>query len=238
MNTDIEVICKDVVLSFPVSRKYEKTAAVASSRDYANNKSFRALNGVSLTIKKGERIGLLGRNGAGKSTFLKMLAGVYLPESGRLRVNRPTTSLFEVSVGTDRAATGYENIKLLMASRGIPMSHYQHVVSDVETFTELGEALCRPMRTYSSGMKLRIAFAIATYSANPILLMDEVIGTGDKQFRINARERVKSIIDQIDTLVMASHNNNLLKKYCDRGLVFDAGQIIFDGPIKDAVKLL
>ena len=117
---------------------------------------------------------------------MQTLAGVYHQTDGSLSINAPSTSFFQVGVGTDPDASGFDNIPLLMASRGIPKNRFDEVLQDVSDFTELGDALYRPLRTYSAGMRLRIAFAVATFEANGALLMDEVIGTDDNSFRIKA----------------------------------------------------
>ena len=171
-----EIICKNLCVSFPIINKFFLLNKKKVTKKKLSNFTVKALDCVNITIKKGDRVGLLGRNGSGKSTFLRSLAGVYIPDSGVLTINSPVESLFELNVGTDEDATGYENIPLLMASRQIELSKYDEVVKDIEDFTELGDALNRPLRTYSQGMKLRIAFAIATFKQNnQILLMDEVI---------------------------------------------------------------
>ena len=196
---------------------------------------FKALDCVSIQISEGDRIGLLGRNGAGKTTFLQTLAGVYHQTDGSLSINAPTTSFFQVGVGTDPDASGFDNIHLLMASRGIPKNRFDEVLQDVSDFTELGDALYRPLRTYSAGMRLRIAFAVATFEANGALLMDEVIGVGDNSFRIKARERLRAMLDDAATLVLASHSSEFLMNFCQRGIVFEKGRIVFDGPIRESI---
>lgn len=236
MKNEIAIQCENIVVEFPLFDSVSRSVKAQMTGDVSKQRSFRALDGISLTINKGERVGLLGRNGAGKSTFLRALAGVFVPKSGSLRINSVTTSLFETGVGMDSDASGYENIPLLMASRGIALSKLDEVIADVEDFTELGAALSRPLRTYSSGMRLRIAFAVATFHAEGILLMDEVIGVGDRQFSQKSKERITKLMGQAGTLVLASHSPSLLKTHCDRGLVFDAGKLKFSGSIEEAIE--
>jgi ABC-type polysaccharide/polyol phosphate transport system ATPase subunit len=222
-------------LSFPVLSKKQLFSKPGRSKPTAPNK-FRALNGISVEIHNGERVGLLGINGAGKSTFLKVLAGVYAPSSGALEINGRVTSLFDVRVGLDKEASGYENIPLLMAARGIPHNQAQELLKDIIEFTELGDALERPVRTYSSGMQLRIAFAVATAQAADILLMDEIIGVGDKNFRVKSKQRTQRLLSESGTLLLASHSSAYLKEYCTRGLIFENGSIVADGPIDEIIE--
>ena len=232
-----EIICKNLCVSFPIINKFFLLNKKKVTKKKLSNFTVKALDCVNITIKKGDRVGLLGRNGSGKSTFLRSLAGVYIPDSGVLTINNPVESLFELNVGTDEDATGYENIPLLMASRQIKLSKYDEVVKDIEDFTELGDALNRPLRTYSQGMKLRIAFAIATFKQNnQILLMDEVINVGDKQFRKKSDNRIKKMMNKAGSLVLASHSAAILKTHCSRGIIFEEGKIIFDGSINEAIN--
>tara|TARA_A100001011_G_C14055077_1_gene733629 strand:- start:43 stop:756 length:714 start_codon:yes stop_codon:yes gene_type:complete len=232
-----EIICKNLCVSFPIINKFFLLNKKKVTKKKLSNFTVKALDCVNITIKKGDRVGLLGRNGSGKSTFLRSLAGVYIPDSGILTINSPVESLFELNVGTDEDATGYENIPLLMASRQIEMSKYDEVVKDIEDFTELGDALNRPLRTYSQGMKLRIAFAIATFKQNnQILLMDEVINVGDKQFRKKSDNRIKKMMNKAGSLVLASHSAAILKTHCSRGIIFEEGKKIFDGSINEAIN--
>ncbi len=237
MTKEPDIICDKLVVEFPLFDSVSRSVKARMSGNKGRSKSFRGLDEVSVTINMGERVGLLGRNGAGKSTFLRTLAGVYVPRSGSLELKSPMTSIFEVAVGTDNDASGYENIPLLMATRGIPFSRYDEVVADVEEFTELGEALLRPLRTYSSGMRLRIAFAVATFQAEGILLMDEVVGVGDSEFAKKSKARIQKLMGEAGSLILASHSPSLLTTHCERGLVFEKGKIIFDGPIEDAIAM-
>lgn len=236
--SNADIICDNLVIEFPLFDSNARSLKARMTGNTGESRSFRAIDNLSVTITKGERVGLLGKNGAGKSTFLRTLAGVYAPRSGKLLVNNPTTSLFEVGVGTDPDANGYENIPLLMASRGIPSTRLNEVIADVEEFTELKDALFRPLRTYSAGMRLRIAFAIATFHADGILLMDEIVGVGDKQFAQKSRDRIHSLMENATTLVLASHSIQLLKTHCQRGIVFEDGKILFDDKIEAAIEFV
>jgi ABC-2 type transport system ATP-binding protein/lipopolysaccharide transport system ATP-binding protein len=230
-----EIICKDVIVEFPSFSRKSKLSNLKKNK--FTTSTIVALDCLNFTINKGDRVGLIGKNGSGKSTFLKMLAGVYVPKSGSVIINGAVEGLFETGAGIDQDATGYENIPLLMAFREIPLSHYDNVVADVEQFTELGDALYRPIRTYSQGMKLRIAFTIATYSLdNKILLMDEIMGAGDQKFKRKSQKRMLRIMSKAATFILASHSFELLNTYCSRGIVLENGKIVFDGSIDDAIN--
>ncbi len=231
---------KNVRLEFPIFDKVSRSvrtqiAQISGRKAPSDIKNFKALNDVTVSLKAGDRVGLLGNNGAGKSTFLKLLAGVYQPTSGEISIEGEISSLFNVSVGMDPTANGYENIPLLMAARSIPLSQKAEIVEEVEKFSQLGDALFRPVRTYSSGMRLRLAFAVATAKSSEILLLDEVVGVGDKNFKNRSKERIQEISSTAGILVVASHANGFLQSHCERGLVFEEGRIIFDGPIQEAI---
>ena len=231
-----EIVCQNMCIDFPIFEKvlikknrFQKKYSIPS---------VSALDCINLSIDKGERVGLLGRNGSGKTTLLRTLAGVYAPQKGTININSSVTSLFEAAVGMDQNANGYQNIPLLMALRQIPLSKYNEVVADVEEFTELGKALHRPVRTYSQGMRLRLSFTIATFKQdNEIILIDEIMGAGDKKFKFKSKKRIDNLIGKAGTLVLASHSIDVLKTYCSRGILFKKGKIIFDGCIDEAIAI-
>jgi lipopolysaccharide transport system ATP-binding protein len=193
------------------------------------------LRNLSLKFERGERVGLIGRNGAGKSTFLRLLAGIYVPSSGTIKVEGEATTLFDLSLGMDDEATGYDNIYIAGYVLGFSKREIQSRISEIEVFTELGDALNRPIKTYSAGMRVRLAFALATTKASDILLVDEIIGVGDSQFLAKAQRRVKSLMRDESIFFLASHAEFMLNDFCERGLVFDSGRVVFDGPIDLAI---
>ncbi|MCO5065310.1 MAG: ABC transporter ATP-binding protein [Rhizobiaceae bacterium] len=227
-----------VSVTFPIFDRPSRTLTgrLARGNFHAPAKHFEALKDVTFSVPAGENVGLIGHNGAGKSTLLRTIGGIYVPSRGTITRRGKVRCLFEISAGVNGDATGYENIPLLAAANGIPLAKVPQLVTDVEEFTELGEALSRPVRTYSSGMRLRIAFAIATAVHSDILLMDEVIGVGDRNFRDKARIRIESMMERAGTLLLASHSEAYLKTYCQRGLVFEKGRILFDGKIGEAIS--
>ncbi len=196
----------------------------------------RALHDVTLTIEDGERVGLLGRNGAGKSTLLRVLSGVYDPHKGMAEISGHTCSLLSLGLGFFPDLDGYENITTSSLLYGATYAEARRKGPEIATFTELGDALKRPVRTYSAGMQMRLAFAVATSFTPEILLLDEVVGVGDHAFSARAFERIETLIGTVKILVLASHDESALRRFCKRGIVLENGGIAFDGPLEDAIK--
>lgn len=194
--------------------------------------SFRALNNINITINKGDRVGVLGRNGSGKSTLLRVLARIYQPNHGALVIQGRISHLFDVTLGLNPDANGYENIAILGILGGVPKTHLHHLIRDVESFTELGEFLNQPIRTYSTGMKMKLAFAVATAKESEILLIDEIIGAGDGFFMDKATERLSGMIDNSHILVLTSHSYEIVRRFCNKILVLDRGEIQFFGDME------
>lgn len=194
-----------------------------------------ALKNISLEIKAGERVGILGHNGAGKSTFLKTIAGLYPTSSGIVEVEGNIRSLFDLSLGFEPDATGRENILY----RGLLLDLTPAFMSEQEAgiikFSGLNDFIDYPIKTYSAGMQVRLAFAISTIIGGDILLLDEVIGAGDSAFMMKAKERITQLIENANILVLASHDFSALNSFCERGLVFHQGEIIFDGDMQKAI---
>jgi len=197
----------------------------------------RALQDITLTIESGERVALLGHNGAGKTTLLRAIAGIYSPTAGTISVRGRCMPLFDLGLGFDDDATGYENILLRGLLIGRTRSQIESRIDEVAAFSGLGDFLNLPIRTYSSGMRLRLLFSIATSVDAEILLMDEWLGSGDQDFTNKANERLLSLVDRSHILVLASHSLPLLERLCTRGILITGGRITFDGPIKDAIKM-
>jgi len=194
-----------------------------------------ALKNVSLEIRPGERVGLLGHNGAGKSTFLKMLAGLYPISSGKREVLGTVRSLFDLSLGFEPDASGRENILYRGLLLGLSPKYMRSIEDEVVEFAGLGEFIDYPIKTYSAGMQVRLAFAISTAVGGDILLLDEVIGAGDANFMAKAKQRILKLIEQSEILVLASHDFGALTAICERGLVFHHGEIVFDGDIEKGI---
>lgn len=195
----------------------------------------KALDHVSLTLEHGDRIALVGRNGSGKTTLLRVLAGIYPPTSGKITIQGSVSSLTDMSMGMDMEATGYENIILRGIVMGLTTKQAESLIPDIETFTELGEYLRLPIRTYSAGMMLRLAFAISTANQPEILLLDEMVGAGDSAFVTKAQTRIEKLIKNSSIMVLASHDEKIVKNLCTKALWMHGGTIRAFGDVKDVL---
>ena len=189
----------------------------------------RALDAVSASFSSGERIGVIGHNGAGKSTLLRVVSGVYAPTTGHVWVHGEVSALTDIMTGIDPEATGYENIIYRGILLGHTRSQAKALVPEIEAFSELGEYLNLPVRTYSTGMMMRLLFAIATSIRPAILLMDEMISVGDANFVEKARARLESVISEASILVISSHVESVIREFCKRVIWLEHGKIIMDG---------
>ena len=189
-----------------------------------------ALSDINLEINHGERVGLIGLNGAGKSTLLKVLAGIYPPTAGRVEKRGHVCPMFEFATGFEMNQSGWDNIRIRGLLLGMAPAEIESKLHEIGEFTELGEFLSYPVRTYSSGMFIRLAFAVST-SINPeILLLDEVMAAGDIRFAEKARKRMFEFMEQGKILVFCSHNAELLGAFCERTILLDKGKVVADGP--------
>lgn len=194
-----------------------------------------ALSGITVSIGDGQHLGLIGHNGAGKSTLLRLIAGIYPPSAGTAVVNGSIGCLFDTGAGAAPEMTGREIIKnFILIRRGLT-DGWRDISDEIADFTELGEYLDLPMRTYSSGMQSRLLAALATAWPHDILLMDEGIGAGDAAFHHKFAARLEKYMTKAHLLVLASHNNGLLSDYCTHGLVLKRGRNVFLGAIEDAI---
>ena len=192
----------------------------------------RALDGVSLNIKDGERVALLGPNGSGKSTLLRVAGGIFQPTQGKTLVEGSTGSLIDITLGMNPEASGRDNLYLRGALIGLTRSSVEELLEDIISFTGLGDFIDMPMRTYSSGMQMRLAFAISTVGRPEILLLDEWLSVGDESFREKAEERLTQLVDDSKILVLASHSRVLVERLCSRGVWIESGKVREDGPIR------
>ena len=195
-----------------------------------------ALRDLSLALQPGERVGIIGHNGAGKSTLLKLLAGIYEPTCGKRLVEGRISSLFDLMLGFEPEATGWENIRY----RGYLQGETPHSIGEkmeaIGAFTELGKFLDTPVRYYSAGMLVRLAFAIATAIEPEILLIDEVLGAGDMAFQDKARKRMREMMERAKLIVCVSHDLGSLPRFCTRGLWMDKGRLRMSGPVRDVIE--
>lgn len=196
-----------------------------------------AVNNVSFEIKKGEAVAIFGKNGAGKSTILKMITGVTYPTSGDIMVDGRVSALLELTSGFDPELTGKENIYLKGQLCGLKDKEIAEVEQEIIDFAEIGEYIDQPVRSYSSGMRARLGFAINVNIKPEILIVDEALSVGDKAFRAKCLEKVESIIESYNvTLLFVTHSTSTAREFCDRGLVMIQGEMVYDGPIEDAIK--
>jgi lipopolysaccharide transport system ATP-binding protein len=233
------ITAANLTIDYPIfdssSRSLKKTLLrTATGGRIANDSrgiNVRAIDGISFSIDHGERIGLMGPNGAGKSTLLRTIAGVYTPTYGSLLAKGSVASLLDLSLGMDGEFTGYENIFIRCVLMGIPKSVVKKHIDEIIEFSELGDYIKMPMRTYSSGMHLRLSFSVCTAFPADIVLMDEWLSVGDADFSKKAEGRLKEFIKKSSILVLASHSVDQVKKICTRILTMDHGRIIKDGLI-------
>jgi ABC-type polysaccharide/polyol phosphate transport system ATPase subunit len=194
-----------------------------------------ALKNISFEAQDGDRVGLIGSNGSGKTTLLRVLAGVYTPTSGSCEVQGDVVPMFDTSLGMNGDATGLESIRICSALWGLTRKQTEATLDDIIAFTELGDYLAMPIRTYSSGMRLRLAFAIATARKPDILLLDEVIGAGDANFFQKAFARLLGLVEQSRILFVASHSSKLIEEICNKAMWLHQGSLIAYGPAEEVV---
>jgi lipopolysaccharide transport system ATP-binding protein len=229
---------KNVNVDFPIynasSRSLKKRLMqVATGGQLGANEQgrviVRALENLNFTFKDGDRVGLLGHNGAGKSTLLRLLSGVYEPSSGTARIEGEVGSLLDISLGIDAEATGRENIYIRGGLLGLKRSEVTRQLEDIIAFSELGDFVDMPVRTYSTGMHMRLAFAVSTVVRPEILLMDEWLSVGDEGFKHKAEARMNEVVKSTNILVIASHSRDLILHTCNRAIWLEHGKVRQDG---------
>jgi lipopolysaccharide transport system ATP-binding protein len=186
----------------------------------------QALSNVTLDFRPGDRVGIMGHNGAGKTSLLRMLAGIYEPTQGHIEVKGKVSSLLDVTLGMDFEATGYENIMLRGLMHGLAFDEIKRLTPEIAEFSGLGDFLDVPVRTYSSGMTLRLAFSIVTSVHAEILLMDEWLSVGDADFVHKAEERLRKLVDAASILVLASHSRDVIDHLCNVRVTMEHGEVV------------
>lgn len=201
----------------------------------AERRTVHAVKGVSFDVREGETVGMLGSNGSGKSTLLAAVAGMLAPTHGEILVSAEP-KLMGVGATLMSAATGARNIRLGCLALGMSPEEVDDAFDDIVAFTELGEAIERPLRTYSSGMRARLHFAIATAVAPRLLLIDEALSVGDQKFKDKSTQRIQEIVAAAGTLLLVSHSTTELRNHCQRGIWLEQGVLRADGPIDDVIE--
>ncbi|YCU75535.1 galactan export ABC transporter ATP-binding subunit Wzt/RfbE [Mycobacteroides abscessus] len=231
-------------VEFPIfdakSRSLKKAflgkAGGAIGRNESNVVVIEALRDITLSLKEGDRVGLVGHNGAGKSTLLRLLSGIYEPTRGSSYIKGRVAPVFDLGVGMDPEISGYENIIIRGMFLGQTRKQMQAKVDEIADFTELGEYLSMPLRTYSTGMRVRLAMGVVTSIDPEILLLDEGIGAVDAEFMKKARIRLQQLVERSGMLVFASHSNEFLARLCNTAMWIDHGTIKMSGGIEDVVR--
>ena len=193
----------------------------------------KALSNVSFTLNEGDRVGLVGHNGAGKSTLLRAISGVYFPTSGVSTIQGQVGSLIDIGLGINPEATGRENVLIRGQLLGLTKTEILNRYEEIFEFAELGDFMEVPVRTYSSGMHLRLAFAVSTLVRPEILLMDEWLSVGDEGFKAKAEQRLTEMVSETKILAIATHSRALVEKVCNRVIWMENGQIKMDGPVRE-----
>ena len=224
-----EQVCVEFPIWSPAHRSLKNIVMRATTggrlaRETSNRVVVQALSDLSFELSRGDRVGLVGHNGSGKTTLLRVLSGIYEPVRGRLEVSGRVSSLLDLSLGMDHEGTGLENIVLRGVLMGLPPAAIESKVDEIAEFSELGDYLSMPIRTYSSGMLLRLAFSVATSVSPEILLLDEWLSVGDATFREKAERRLLDMIESSAIMVLASHDESLIRRFCSRMLRLEHGR--------------
>jgi ABC-2 type transport system ATP-binding protein len=234
---EVSDISKQFVLRHTRSLK-EAVVWIAKGRKGDLSEKFHALKNVSLEIKTGETVALLGLNGSGKSTLLKHISGVMLPDSGTVRTRGRVAGLIEVGAGFHPDLSGRDNVYLNGAILGMTEQQVNDCFDAIVEFSEIGQFIDTEVKFYSSGMYLRLAFSVAVHTDPEVFLIDEILAVGDEPFQRKCIDKIQELSEHGKTLVVVSHDLDLVARICDRGILLEHGNVMFDGPIHDAVAIL
>ncbi|MCS6933386.1 MAG: ATP-binding cassette domain-containing protein [Acetobacteraceae bacterium] len=233
------ILAEDLSVAFPLyhigARSLKKRLLGRASGRLSAGRGrveVQALSGLTLAIRSGERVALIGPNGAGKTTLLRTLSGIYEPAAGRLEVAGEIGSLIDPSAGIEPFSTGRENIRLRGLFRGLKGEALAALEREAAALSGLGDFLDLPVGGYSTGMQVRLSFAIATSIRPQVLLMDEWIGAGDAEFRARAETRLAELVRDAEILVLATHDTTIIRRWCTRAIRLEAGRIVADGPVE------
>jgi ABC-type polysaccharide/polyol phosphate transport system ATPase subunit len=239
-----ELSLEQVSISFPLyhggSRSLKKSLLFRGSggqlaSDANHRITVEALRNVSLQFGAGDRVALIGTNGAGKTTLLRVMAGIYEPVAGVVRSRGRISPMFDIALGIDGDISGYDNIRLRGLILGLTAQEIEERMTDIVEFTELGDYLEIPVRTYSSGMMTRLTFAVATCFAPEVLLMDEWIVAGDAGFLTKAQQRIEAFVEKAGILVLASHSSETCRQWCNKAVWMERGEVKLQGEINSVL---
>jgi ABC-type polysaccharide/polyol phosphate transport system ATPase subunit len=239
---DVEL--KNVSLAYPVygadARSFKATllnlATGGRLKRHNGRIEVEALKSVTFKLKKGDRLALVGHNGAGKSTLLKVLAKIYEPTSGVVNVHGEVNCLFDIMMGMEHELNGYENIMLRGLILGLSKPEIRKLIPLIEEFSELGDFMKMPIKSYSTGMKVRLAFGIITNVFSEILLIDEIVNVGDAKFIEKAKTSMTRLVNQADFMVLSTHDTEIIKQFCNKALWLEKGVVRCFGPVEDVLK--
>lgn len=229
------ITAKDLVIEFPIYGSHSRSLKNASLKiatggrlatDASDQVVIRAIDQISFDWHEGDRIGLVGHNGCGKTTLLRAIAGVYEPVDGSLIVKGTIASMLSITLGMETEFSGYDNIFMRCTVLGLRTAEIRQLVDEIIEFSELGDYIYMPMRSYSSGMAMRLAFAISTSIKADIIIMDEWLSVGDADFAVKAERRLKEVVDKAKILVIATHSQTLVDMICNRVVKLEHGRVV------------
>ena len=239
IDLDAAIVVQDLGVRYSLKLNRKRTIRDSlirrAKRDTADD--FWALRNVSFSVAHGESLGVIGPNGAGKSTLLQVLAGILTPSEGAVQVDGHISSLLTLGVGFDQELSGIDNIRLAGAFMGMPHRVVEERLESIVEYAELGQFIDAPIKTYSSGMRARLGFAIATSVDPDILLLDEVLSTGDAAFREKSKQRVLELVGGAKAIVLVTHDMGWVTEYCTRAMLIEKGRIVLMGDPEDVVAV-
>lgn len=228
MRNDVQIMLENISMEYVVDRngiQSMKEYMVSLLKGTIKRETYQALNNISFFVKTGEVLGVIGKNGAGKSTLLKIISGILKPSSGQISTRGTIAPLLELGSGFDQDLTGYENIFLNGAILGYSKEFLQESYQKIVDFSELGDFIYSPIRTYSSGMMMRLAFSIAAVIVPDVLIVDEILAVGDAAFQKKSKQRMKELMSGGTTVLFVSHDLEQIRSMCDRVLWLDKGKV-------------
>ena len=236
MENNIVIDVKDLKIRYRSLNKISVRKSLLSLRK-SKIDIYEAVRGITFQVPKGEIMGIVGKNGSGKSTLLRAIAGVFSPDEGEINLHGNSVSLLSIGVGFQKSLTGRENIYLYGAVLGYNKSFLDDKFDEIVDFSGLGEFIEVPVKNYSSGMKSRLGFSIATIVEPDILILDEVLSVGDKKFRSKCEKKIMSMFDRGVTVLFVSHSLEQVQRLCDKAIILDSGRLVAHGPVEKVARV-